>query len=87
MLFTPPPPSARARTHPHTVLGVLKGYDPLVNLVLDDTIEFLRDPEDAYRTTGATRRLGLVVARGTTVSMICPEDGHEEIANPFVQEG
>ena len=26
--------------------GVLKGYDPLLNLVLDNTVEFLRDPDD-----------------------------------------
>lgn len=27
------------------VHGVLKGYDQLLNLVLDDSIEYLRDPE------------------------------------------
>ena len=27
--------------------------------------------------------LGLVVCRGTQVSLICPSDGMEEIANPF----
>lgn len=26
--------------------GVLKGYDPLANLVLDEAKEFVRDPED-----------------------------------------
>jgi small nuclear ribonucleoprotein (snRNP)-like protein len=26
----------------HTVKGVLRGYDTLVNLVLEDTIEYLR---------------------------------------------
>ncbi|XP_078328520.1 U6 snRNA-associated Sm-like protein LSm7 isoform X2 [Crassostrea virginica] len=30
--------------------GVLKGYDPLLNLVLDDTTEYLRDPDDPYNT-------------------------------------
>lgn len=27
------------------VHGVLKGYDQLLNLVLDDSVEYLRDPE------------------------------------------
>ena len=27
------------------VHGVLKGYDQLLNLVLDDTVEYLRDPD------------------------------------------
>ncbi len=26
----------------HTVTGVLKGYDQLLNLVLDETVEYLR---------------------------------------------
>ena len=44
---------------------------------------FPADPADPYRTTGATRALGLVVCRGTTVMLICPDEGFEEIANPF----
>ena len=35
------------------VTGVLKGYDPLLNLVLDETKEWLRDPFDPYTITGA----------------------------------
>lgn len=27
---------------PHTASGVLKGFDPLLNLVLDGTIEYMR---------------------------------------------
>ena len=46
------------------VVGTLQGFDALVNLVLDDTIEYLRDPTDPYRITEETRNLGLVVARG-----------------------
>ncbi|KAK2720654.1 U6 snRNA-associated Sm-like protein LSm7 [Artemia franciscana] len=65
--------------------GILKGFDPLLNLVLDNTIEFLRDPEDPYKITDETRSLGLVVCRGTTVSLICPMEGMEAIANPFIQ--
>jgi U6 snRNA-associated Sm-like protein LSm7 len=62
---------------------VLKGYDQLVNLVLDETKETLRDPLDAYRLTDETRALGLTVVRGTQVMLISPEDGTEEIANPY----
>ena len=44
--------------------GTLKGYDTLLNLVLDNCVEFLRDPDDAFRLSGETRALGLIVARG-----------------------
>lgn len=99
--------------------GTLRGYDDLVNLVLDDCDEFLRgelitsvcsfcafaatrslirlplarviydctDPEDVHRITDKTRKLGLVVIRGTQVSLVSPKDGMEEIANPFVAQG
>lgn len=63
------------------VAGTLKGYDQLMNLVLDDVREMMRD--DAGNET--TRSLGLVVARGTLLVLISPADGAEEIANPFVQ--
>ncbi|KAJ3126248.1 Sm-like protein lsm7 [Nowakowskiella sp. JEL0407] len=66
------------------VYGILKGYDPLLNLVLDDTHEYLRDPEDTSKVTDKTRELGLVVCRTTTVIIISPVDGTEEIANPYV---
>ena len=52
-----------------------------MNLVLDDVREITRDEEG---NTG-TRPLGLVVARGTLLTLISPVDGSEEIANPFVQ--
>ncbi|CAG7636387.1 unnamed protein product [Allacma fusca] len=65
--------------------GVLKGFDPLLNLVLDDTVEHLRDPDDPMRLSEDTRPLGLVVCRGTSVVLICPADGMEQIPNPFVQ--
>lgn len=65
------------------VNGVLKGYDPLLNLVLDSTIEYMRDSEDPYKMTNETRALGLVVCRGTSVILISPQDGLEEIQNPF----
>lgn len=65
------------------VVGILKGYDTLVNLVLDECEELLRDPEDPYKMTNEKRYLGLVVCRGSAVMLISPEDGAEEIANPF----
>ena len=41
------------------------------------------DPETQI-ATDKTRKLGLVVVRGTQVSLISPQDGVEEIANPFI---
>ncbi|KAM3442506.1 hypothetical protein MY4824_001100 [Beauveria thailandica] len=63
------------------VMGTLKGFDALMNLVLDDVRETVRD-EDGNEST---RPLGLVVARGTLLVLISPLDGSEEIANPFAQ--
>lgn len=34
----------------------------------------------------STRSLGLVVARGTLLTMIAPSDGSQEIENPFMQQ-
>lgn len=65
--------------------GVLKGYDPLLNLVLDNTTEFLRDSEE-FKIAEDTRNLGLVVCRGTSVVLICPQDGMESIQNPFISQ-
>jgi len=62
-----------------TVTGVLKGYDPLMNLVVDEAKETVRDDEGKE----TTRTLGLAVARGTMIVLISPLDGSEEIANPF----
>ena len=66
--------------------GLLKGWDKLDNLVLEDCIEYLRDPEDNYTLTDKTRRLGLVVCRGTQVCLMSPIDGYREIDNPFEDE-
>ncbi|KAF7546648.1 hypothetical protein G7Z17_g8287 [Cylindrodendrum hubeiense] len=63
------------------VQGTLKGYDALMNLVLDDVHEVVRDDEG----NESTRSLGLVVVRGTLLVLVSPVDGSEEIANPFVQ--
>ncbi|KAL6720363.1 U6 snRNP-associated protein Lsm7 [Lecanora helva] len=61
------------------VTGTLKGYDQLMNLVLDDVKETLHDDEG----NESTRTLGLIVARGTLLVLISPLDGSEQIANPF----
>ncbi|PKK18161.1 LSM7 homolog, U6 small nuclear RNA and mRNA degradation associated [Columba livia] len=50
------------------------------------TIEYMRDPDDQYKLTEDTRQLGLVVCRGTSVVLICPQDGMEAIPNPFIQQ-
>ncbi|KAI8050553.1 hypothetical protein BDF22DRAFT_695564 [Syncephalis plumigaleata] len=68
------------------VTGVLKGHDPLLNLVLDEAEEHLRDPENHFRLLDKTRSLGLVVCRGTAVTLLSPLDGSEEIPNPFMTE-
>lgn len=79
---------------------MLKGYDALMNLVLDDVKEALRG-EDTERDSSVyfqanrrlddegnemTRSLGLVIVRGTLLVVISPVDGSEVIANPFLQE-
>ncbi|XP_955424.1 u6 snrna-associated sm-like protein, putative [Theileria annulata] len=51
------------------VKGVLRGHDAMSNLVLDDTVEFLKDSSDSSKLTGEKRNLGLLVARGTSVSL------------------
>ncbi|KAG8365332.1 hypothetical protein BUALT_Bualt18G0093700 [Buddleja alternifolia] len=50
------------------VTGTLKGYDQLLNLVLDEAIEFLRDPDDPLKTTDQTRRLGLIISYNVSQS-------------------
>lgn len=45
------------------------------------------DPTDPYRLSGKERKLGLLVARGTSVMTISPVDGVTPIENPFVQDG
>ncbi|KZT05200.1 U6 snRNA-associated Sm-like protein LSm7 [Laetiporus sulphureus 93-53] len=63
------------------VTGVLKGYDQLLNLVLDEVQEQLQGEGEPQ-----TRSLGLVVLRGPTITLLSPVDGWEEIANPFIAQ-
>lgn len=67
------------------VVGSLKGYDQLQNMVLDEVSEFIKSYDDSSVVT--TRRLGLVVVRGPSVMAISPGEGFEEIPNPFLAEG
>ncbi|SCV02907.1 LAME_0H06172g1_1 [Lachancea meyersii CBS 8951] len=68
------------------VIGTLKGFDQLMNLVLDETIEYLRDPEDDTKILeGQTKELGLVVIRGTMLLTLSPLDGSEIISGPSVE--
>jgi len=62
------------------VTGILKGYDQLLNLVLDEVEEELQEPEVHIRS------LGLTVLRGPTITLLSPVDGLEEIANPFMAQ-
>ena len=58
-----PPPS------PCAVLGILKGFDQMMNVVLENCVEYLRDPADPTILTDKTRHLGLVVCKGRCVSV------------------
>ena len=51
------------------------------------TLISTKDSNDPEKITNQTRKLGLVVIRGTQVSLVSPEDGTEEIANPFLDGG
>jgi len=66
-----------------SILELAKLMDSLVRVKCLGGRE-LQDPDDAERITNECRRLGLVVVRGTQVSLVSPQDGVEEIANPFV---
>ena len=45
-----------------TVVGVLRGFDPFMNLVIDEAYEATR--------AGEKRPIGMVVARGNSIMMI-----------------
>ena len=86
--------------------GILKGFDELVNIVLDECEEFIKGEcfdvincgigflfmafhlifshKDDNGNNVQTRKLGLAVVRGPQVSLVSPEDGTEEISNPFL---
>lgn len=59
-------------------------YDQLLNLVLDEAEERLRDGEDITKLSGEVRKLGLMVCRGNSVMVVLPVDGTQAIENPFL---
>lgn len=69
-----------------TVIGILKGYDQLLNLVIDQACE-----QDGTLTSqilslilGKRRRnLGLAVLKGSQIIHISPSENLAEISNPF----
>ncbi|KAJ2159262.1 Sm-like protein lsm7 [Coemansia sp. RSA 552] len=67
------------------VTGVLKGSDQLLNIVLDNAVETIHDPENPDSVEEKHRQIGLVVLRGPSIILVSPTDGAEEIENPFVQ--
>ncbi|KIK09589.1 hypothetical protein K443DRAFT_127496 [Laccaria amethystina LaAM-08-1] len=70
------------------VTGILKGYDQLLNLVLDEVEEEASGKSliNDVQSSPNPRHLGLVVLRGPTITILSPVDGSEEIANPFMAQ-
>ena len=80
------------------VTGILKGYDQLLNLVLDEVQEEVQGASvDRHLDVSCLirvkiepethiRSLGLTVLRGPTITLLSPVDGLEEIANPFMAQ-
>ncbi|QPG73390.1 hypothetical protein FOA43_000700 [Brettanomyces nanus] len=68
------------------VVGKLTGYDQLMNLVLENTVERLRDVNDRSKLSENTRNLGRVIIRGPLLLTISPREGFDMIANPFIDE-
>jgi len=66
--------------------GVLKAFDGLGNMVLDETVEHLfENANDPARRVwnGQCRKLGYTIMIGKNVKSIMPVDGFREIPNPF----
>ena len=78
------------------VTGILKGYDQLLNLVLEDVTETMRDTEDHNVLTRHTRKLttssndtaapSRLVCRGTAVMVVSLAQGTQEVSNPFGEQ-
>lgn len=80
------------------VTGILKGYDQLLNLVLDEVQEEIQGMSNTLQYLDLSkcqivaepevhvRSLGLTVLRGPTITLLSPVDGLEEIANPFMAQ-
>ncbi len=66
--------------------GILKSYDQIPNIVLDECIENIRSQEDPYVITDKTRNIGLFMLRGTSIVSVAPVAAISQISNPFVDE-
>mmetsp|Transcript_11530 Transcript_11530/g.17287 ORF Transcript_11530/g.17287 Transcript_11530/m.17287 type:complete len:109 (+) Transcript_11530:38-364(+) len=67
-------------------VGVLRGHDKLLNLVLDEAKDFIRDPNDPYTMQSDKQRdIGVVVLKGTAVMAVSPFEQAQEISNPFAE--
>lgn len=64
------------------VVGTLTGYDQLMNLVLENVKESIRDPAHEGAFLDKTRDLGTVVVRGPLIQTIAPAEV-QVIASPF----
>lgn len=53
--------------------GILRGFDPFMNLVLDETIEFTKD--------GRQRAIGIIAVRGNSVVLMESKDRVESRPN------
>ncbi|CBK20435.2 uncharacterized protein [Blastocystis hominis] len=65
------------------IVGILKGFDSLMNIVLDEAVEYMRELDDPYELNGEQRTLGMVICRGTTIMTVNPVEGMTEIQNPY----
>ncbi|CAD7087432.1 unnamed protein product [Hermetia illucens] len=45
-----------------SVIGILRGFDPFMNVVIDETVEECRD--------GTRNNIGMVVIRGNSIVMV-----------------
>jgi U6 snRNA-associated Sm-like protein LSm7 len=68
------------------LVGILKSYDQIPNIILDECIEHLRSADDPYVLTDQSREIGLLMVRGTSIVSVAPEAGIARISNPFVDE-
>ncbi|KAI9558641.1 probable small nuclear ribonucleoprotein G [Daphnia magna] len=44
------------------IVGILRGFDPFMNLVIDETVEEVKD--------GTKNNIGMVVVRGNSIIML-----------------
>ncbi|KAJ5069620.1 u6 snRNA-associated sm-like protein lsm7 [Anaeramoeba ignava] len=65
------------------IVGTLTGFDKVFNIVLEEASEYSQDPSNFFQVTDKLVYLGLVVCKSSSICVIFPSEGTEEIANPF----